>query len=237
MRLILILIFLSFSTYADDGRYKNFCGRGFQISIQLVGQLPFTDYCSKVDTERLKRVKEMRFFGLMEIRPEWIEGLEHLEELDLAFWMIDEIYETPPGLLDNMINLKNLELSLFPVEVYNRSNFKNLSKLETLSLSSCEKPIKMDEDTLYDLKNLKVLNFEYLCLESLPKSLLKNNPKLETVIFRKMSLLEIPDNFFKGLKNLKKIDLSGNFFDSFDRERLGIPSSTEVELRPDLVIK
>lgn len=138
-------------------------------------------------------------------------GLAHLENLALDY--LSQFHESA---FSTLINLKTLRMTkgsgCLPGKL-----FKNLISLQELDLSD-QLFKKIHPDSFYGLTNLKILNLTGALYKSgfeevftkLPPKIFSPLGCLESLLLQFNELEKLDENDFRGLGNLKKLDISGN---------------------------
>lgn len=133
-------------------------------------------------------------------------NLHHLRELLLED---NQLREIPTGLPES---LRELSLIQNKIILLNTKNMFGLRKLESLYLGwncyfTCNDTFIIDEGAFENLTNLKVLSLSFNTLYRVPPKLPSSLTKL---YLSNTKIRNINQEDFKGLENLRVLDLSGN---------------------------
>ncbi|CAL8177567.1 unnamed protein product [Prunus armeniaca] len=133
--------------------------------------------------------------------PEISEAMEHLEVLNLSYTAVKEL---PPS-IENLVALRNLDLSHCNNLVSLPTNIWKLKTLKRIDLGSCSK-FQYFPEISEAMEHLEVLNLSYTAVKELPPSI-ENLVALRNLdLSHCNNLVSLPTNIWK-LKTLKRIDL------------------------------
>jgi Leucine-rich repeat (LRR) protein len=204
-----------------------FCSNYSLSRICLLEKLDIrSNQFGKILLKNLVNLKKLKYLNLANnsistIDKGSFDSLSNLEYLSLASNKISNLDHI--DLFKNLLNLKDLNLSLNSIEILNENLFSNLNKLVTIDLSF-NRIILIKNYSFNSLGNLKNLylndNSDYLSFESeLSFNKLKS---LVNIFITKSILINIKANkcFFKTLAKLKNTkslkNVSRNYYNSIN---------------------
>jgi len=157
-------------------------------------------------------------------------------DVQILMMNIDSVF--PEGIFDNLVNLKNLDLSRCKNISLHKGIFDKLVNLKILDLSK-NNLVSLPEGIFDNLVKLEALFLSKNNLVSLPEGIFDNLMKLEALYINNNKIVSFSNNLFRNLVNLRELYISNNYFRSlpkgiFDKlenlERLYIPYNNLVSL-------
>lgn len=188
-----------------------------------------------IDLYNLKHLRDLYLWGnIRNLSRKFISGLQSLESLDISSTTID----IPPDLFVDLIHLRKITISKNKLLSLHETLFKNninlvtlilqddrstpktlpsrllanLTKLEEVILISCNMS-SLDEDLLWDLKSIRVVNLNKNAFTSLPEQLFKDSWSLEVLDLSFNKIRHLPIRLFLNTTNLKVLKLNNNLLD------------------------
>ncbi len=191
------------------------------------------------------RKLDLAEFGLYgELPATMFDGLKKLETLDLHF---NSVAAIQPRVFQNLRKLRVLNLGLVfdkietGLVLYNDS-FRNLSELNSLSLSGCNLT-ELPPEIFSELKRLENLDLNENAFSSFPTRALRSATNLQRLAINRCPFEELPENALLDLPKLKSLDLSrcflrhlsANLFQNNTQlEKLDLSSNKLTELPDDI---
>ena len=146
-----------------------------------------------------------------DIRPSLLDNLTGLLELDLSKNLIDKLKKRS---FNDLTSLEILNLSHNMIKDISPKLFKNQNNMRSLSLSN-NQLTRLVNDALSGLESLEQLHVDNNLLEELEEQLLAHLSRLSLLDLSRNRLLAIPQTL-RFLRNLKSIDLSGNYISDLE---------------------
>lgn len=134
---------------------------------------------------------------------ERFKNARDVQHVQIDFKPSERIFQ---GIGESFPNLNNLGIG-YSIKFIERSNFKNMKQLQTLSLSFNSIRF-IPEDAFMDLPNLSSLRLWHNKLEKLPSNLFANLKKLTFVELSNNKLGYLPENLFANNLELTDIQLT-----------------------------
>ncbi|XP_015833805.1 leucine-rich repeat-containing protein 15-like isoform X1 [Tribolium castaneum] len=152
-----------------------------------------------------------------------LEGLVIVTEPDNMLMLAEDA-------LENLPNLRNLQLMGFNLTQLSPNYFKNLNSLQILTIRSCN-VARIEPNFFKNLPNLKDLEISWNEITELPQNLFKNSSKLEVLSFYRNNLTNVTWDEFDGLKSLTYLHVGSNQITSFNAEKIAryMPNLTELD--------
>ncbi|CAF0874184.1 unnamed protein product [Brachionus calyciflorus] len=151
-------------------------------------------------------------------------NLDQIEELDIAFDGIEELYSE---WFEKFQSIKKLFVGGDSLKLLKKNNFNNLQNIE--SIYFCNAPLEyIDEYTFEGLNTLKYLSFTWGCLDkSDSKIVLKKPENLESINFLKNKLNSFTKETLE-YENLKILILNENNLKLIDKDAFSNLKNLEI---------
>ena len=212
------------------------CERTTQIRNAILWQLSDVSHCEDVTAEHLASVKSINpahgisslksgdFAGMSglesikiyhtrqmtELPPGIFDDLTNLKTLIISYSSIGEL---PPGIFDDLENLMHLQLHATLISELPEGIFDNLGKLRELELYYC-KITSLPEGVFDELDGLTSLNLIGNGLESLPDGVFDELDGLYYLALTDNSLTTLPAGVFDNLRGLNELHMYENHLTS-----------------------
>ena len=168
----------------------------------------------EIDSQAFEKLTQLEVLGLdgcenkFKYKPNMFKSLRCLKELKLAGIIGAEF-----NILDEMTDLKTLYLdNVFGKDALNETIYKNLVNLEEFSLQASNGVIEIKSNFMEKQSKLKYITIQDCKISKIHRNAFHHLAQLDSIWLLQCGLSYIDKGCFRGLKNLKKIDLSYNQF-------------------------
>jgi Leucine-rich repeat (LRR) protein len=134
------------------------------------------------------------------------------------------------GIGETFSNLKQLSIHHQLIESVERSDFDDLTQLETLLLSGNQIE-SLPEDVFWDLPNLKLLSFSRNKIKKLPENIFKNLKKLKEIYLYNNKIDHLPKNLFVNNLEIEVIWAHNNPLKTIDVDFTKLTNLSSLDLK------
>ena len=239
----------SLSVVSQPPESGGICYRSATVKNAILSTLSSVNRCEDVTSVHLSSITGgLRInVGGQQVWEGEFTGLNNLKELEIAAYQL--VGSFPEGIFDELSSLEVLRLRIWglpsasPPPLYPETLFDNLVNLKELDISG-NRLASLPEGSFNDLRNLETLRLSRTRLTSLPIGAFDNLTELKTLDLtghwdlntnlrelhgpRVTGLKSLPDGIFDNLENLEWLSLSANSFSSLPEGAFDDLSSLKV---------